>query len=305
MMRYLITGATSGTGNAVLQRLTAKVGCAGIACLVRRTSDTRLPRALGVSLHEGDITDAATLAPLLSPETIYLDMTHPRYYPGTLAALTAAGVRRAYFVTTTGIFSRYHSCSAIYQLGETLIRDSGLVYTILRPSMIYGTARDKNMHRLLRVLDRYPVFPLFNHGLSLMQPVYVDDLADGIVAAVGDERTAGQAYNLAGPAPLRYLDIIEIILAQLGRNVRLLNINTQLAYLLVRGLQWVPGFPITAEQVLRLKEDKVFDIAPAAAALGYRPRSFAAGIRREIDTMRQAGLLRARQDGSVVGRQAS
>jgi nucleoside-diphosphate-sugar epimerase len=53
----------------------------------------------------------------------------------------------------------------------------------------------------------------------------------------------------------------------------------------------MPHFPITAEQVLRLKEDKVFDIKDAVATLGYRPRGFDEGISHEIDEMCQANLL--------------
>ena len=290
-MRYVVTGATSGTGNAVLARLAQKVGAERITCLVRPTSDTTFLQQLGVELRVGDVTAPETLAAVVDRAAIYLDMTHPKYYAQSLGALTAAGVERAYFVTTTGIFSRFHRCSEIYKSGEERIRRSGLTYTILRPSMIYGSMRDKNMHRLIRFLDRYPVFPLFNAGRSLMQPVYVDDLADGIVAAIDDTRTEGQDYNLAGPTGITYGEIIDTILTLLNRRVLKLPINTMIACHLVRALQWLPRFPINDEQVLRLQEDKVFDISKAVAELGYHPRPFADGIRLEIDAMRTAGVL--------------
>ena len=292
MPHYLVTGTTSGTGNAVLARLVDKVRVENITCLVRPTSDVQFHRTLGVRLAHGDVTEPETLAAALSPSTIYLDMTHPKFYDRSLAALTKARVERAYYVTTTGIFSRFHRCSDIYKRGEEMIRQAGPVCTIMRPSMIYGSMRDKNMHRLIQFLDRFPVFPLFNAGNSLMQPVFVDDLAAGIVAAIDDPRTEGQEYNLAGPQAIRYGEIIDIILRTLHRRVWQVPIPTDLAYHLVRALQWLPRFPISDEQVLRLKEDKVFDIAKAVTDLDYHPRGFEDGITQEIAAMRAAGVLK-------------
>jgi len=290
-MRYVISGATSGTGDRVITRLVEKVGADNITCLVRPTSPVELLKSLGLRLHEGDVTDPANLRVLLSPETVYVDMTHPKHYHKSLEAVVKAGVERAYFITTTGVFSRYNHCSQIYKENEAKIRSSGITYTILRPSMIYGSMRDKNMHRLIGFLARSPVFPLFGAGRSMMQPVFVDDLADGIVRAIGDARTENQEYNLAGPAPISYRQIVEAILSKLERRVTLLNVSTYLAAGLVRGAQHIPLFPINHEQVLRLHEDKVFDVSKAELELNYHPRSFAEGIAQEVEEMRAAGVL--------------
>lgn len=292
-MPYLVTGATSGTGVTVMRRLRDALGAEAITCLVRPTSDAGPLHALGLRVAVGDVTAPDTIGPLLGPDTVYLDMTHPSYYPRIIPLLTQAGVQRVFFVTTTGIFSRYHRCSGIYKDGEALIKASGLTYTIMRPSMIYGSMRDKNMHKLILLLQRTPVFPLFNAGTSLMQPVFVDDLADGIVTAIQrDSTTIGKEYNLAGPTEITYRSIIETIMQLLNRRVRLFSVDSRLAYAMVRALQWLPGFPINDEQVLRLNEDKVFDIAAAVQDLDFTSRPFAEGIGQEIDDMRAAGVLR-------------
>lgn len=293
-MRYVVAGATSGTGNAVVKRLCDKVGLENVTCIVRPTSETSFLQSLGVTLHTGDVTEPESFASILDSTAIYLDMTHPKHYHISLEAVVAAGIERAYFCTTTGIFSRFRSCADIYIKNEELIRNSGVTYTILRPSMIYGTLRDRNMNRLIRFLDRYPVFPLFGDGSNLMQPVHTDDLADGIVAAIGNPLAENRDYNLAGPIEISYLDIIDTILSGLRRKVTKIRISPGLARNMVRSLQWIPGFPINDEQVLRMQEDKVFDISRAAEELEYAPRSFSEGITGEIDDMRQAGML-ARQ----------
>lgn len=292
-MHYVISGTTSGTGNRVVAMLAEKVGAENLTCLVRPTSEIGLLRNLGLRMHVGDVTEPESLGAILNANTVYIDMTHPKHYHKSLEAVMAAGVERAYFVTTTGVFSRYNQFSEIYKINEAKIRVSGITYTILRPSMIYGSLRDKNMNRLIRFLARAPVFPLFGAGRSLMQPVFVDDLAAGIVRAIGDARTENQEYNLAGPQGISYRDIVGIILSELGRRVTLLNVGLPLAAGVARWGQHVPGFPVTQEQVLRLLEDKVFDIGKARAELDYRPRSFAKGIALEIAEMRAAGVIGA------------
>lgn len=275
----------------MVRRLAERVGAEQITCLARATSDTAPLEALSVRIVTCDVTDTDALTACLGPDTVYLDMTHPKYYDRSLPAVAAAGVERAYYVTTTGIFSQFHRCSDIYKRGEQAIRDCGFVYTILRPSMIYGSLRDRNMNRLIWFLNRYPVFPLFGDGSNLMQPVFVEDLAKGIVAAVDNSITGNKDYNLAGPEPIRYADMIDTVTAKLGRKVRKLRINASAAQLAVRAVQWVPGFPINDEQVLRMREDKAFDISDAATDLGYSPRSFEEGISLEIELMREAGLI--------------
>ena len=106
------------------------------------------------------------------------------------------------------------------------MRSSGVEVTILRPSMIYGNERDHNMHKLLRVLDRTPAIPVFGAN-ALMQPVHVDDLADGIVRAVVAD--AHGEFNLAGPEPLAYQGVLRSAMAALGRRVALAPVPAWLA----------------------------------------------------------------------------
>ncbi len=289
-MKIVFAGSTSDTGERVLSKLVEKFGGDAITCVVRASSETTRVDQLGVSKVVGSITDAQTLASVLNPSTIYLDMTHPKYYHLSLEAVINAGVQRAYFVTTTGIFSKYNQFSQIYKDNEQNIRNSGITYTILRPSMIYGSARDKNMHKLVKFLNRFPAFPLFG-GDSLMQPVHVDDLADGIAKSINNTITENKEYNLAGSEPITYRDIVETVENNLKKNILKIEIPNKLAVGLAKYLQHIPGFPVTEEQVLRLHENKVFDISKAVEELCYKPRSFKDGIELEMEEMRKQGLI--------------
>lgn len=293
--RYLIAGGTSDTGNRVVKGLVSCIGARCLTCIVRKTSaaeSVEFLRSLGVNLVVGDVTDPVVLADLLASSTTYLDMTHPKYYHQSIEVVGKAGIRRAFFITTTGLYSKYNDCSEIYKVGETRIKNSGVDYTIIRPSMIYGTERDRNMTRLLRYLSKWPVFPVFGDGLGLMQPVYVQDLADGIVKIVSNpELTRGKEYNLCGPTAISFTKLIEIACEALNKRVHIVHIPHAFAATVAGWGEHFPGFPIKKEQVLRLLEDKAFDISLAQKDLGYNPREFSAGIREEVSCLRAKGIL--------------
>jgi nucleoside-diphosphate-sugar epimerase len=155
--------------------------------------------------------------------------------------------------------------------------------------MIYGNERDANMHKLIRVLRHAPAFPVFGPGTALMQPVFVDDLAEGIVEAV--IRGVYGEYNLAGPVPLSYRTLLQTTMEAIGRRIPLINLEHRLAATIARGLQRLPGFPVKHEQVMRLMEDKAFDISAAQRDIAYQPRPFADGIAEEALRLREIGWI--------------
>jgi nucleoside-diphosphate-sugar epimerase len=289
-MKIVFAGSTSDTGERVLAKLVTRFGSEAITCITRSSSDTTAIDKLGVNKIIGDVTDEETLRSVLNSSTTYLDMTHPKYYHLSLEAVIKSGVKRAYFVTTTGVFSKYNQFSQIYKDNEAKIKSSGIDYTILRPSMIYGSSRDKNMHKLIKFLNRIPVFPLFG-GNSLMQPVHVEDLSNGIANSIGNIISVNQEYNLAGLEPIAYRDIVDTVRKNLSKNVVKIEVSNSIAANLAKYLQNIPGFPVTEEQVLRLQEDKVFDISKAVKELEYAPRSFEEGIKLEMEEMRKEGLI--------------
>jgi nucleoside-diphosphate-sugar epimerase len=204
------------------------------------------------------------------------------HIPRVVQQLETGGIKRAVFVSTTAIFTSLPSRSRAVRLrAEETVQCSKLEWTIVRPTMIYGTARDRNISRLLRFLKRSPVFPVC--GNALWQPIYVEDLADAVVATLNTSRTTHQTYNLAGAEPLPFRDLVNTAAAAVGRRVALLRVPLELAVLGARLTRVV-----SAEQVRRLAEDKAFDYAPAARDFGFQPRSFAVGVRLEA---RSLGLI--------------
>lgn len=211
--------------------------------------------------------------------------------PQLVAALERAGVARAVVVGSAGVHTRLPSAGAEAKRGgERALAQSRLAWTVLRPSMIYGTPDDRNLVRLLRWLARFPLVPLPGGGGTLQQPVHVEDLADAVVAALERPASAGRAYDVGGPEPIALSDLVRECARALGRRAWLVRLPLAPTHRLVvaaRALR-LPC-PVRAEQVLRLAESKAVDIGPARADLGFAPRPFPAGIRAEAEALRALG----------------
>lgn len=287
--RILMTGATGNTGLLVLQRLLALQPDRPVLALVRSTTDTSVLRQLGVPWHLCNLDEPGTYLDRVQEGDLLLETANLRHARTMLPALAGAGVKRAFCVTTTGVFSVHHSYSALYREIEDEMRRSAVAVTLLRPSMIYGNARDHNMHKLLRFIARVPVYPVFGSGRAQMQPVHVEDLAEGIVQAV--IRDAHGEFNLAGPEALPYTQIVDEAFRAVGRRGVMVFVPVGPIALLAGLLEKVPRFPVKREQIIRLQEDKVFDITGSRQQLQFTPRPFATGIAQEAEQLRALGVI--------------
>jgi nucleoside-diphosphate-sugar epimerase len=247
----------------------------------------------GLDLAYGDAMDVGSLEKALRGMDAFVHIAGIEYTSQVLEAMRRAGVERLLIVSSTSAHSRFEFRSAPRLTNEALLAKSGFQWTVVRPSMIYGSELDHNMHKLLRFVDRSPVFPLFGSGENLWQPVYYKDLAQGLYAALTKPGTRGQIYDLPGARALRYVDLVRVAASSLGRKVRIIRIPAEpvrRGLLLAERLR-VP-LPIKSEQVLRLREDKTYPYDKARKELGYEPRTFEEGIAAEAERLREIGLVR-------------
>lgn len=289
-MKVLLTGATGLLGGALIRALPPEHE---LRCLVRADSPNlhRLDTER-VEVRTGDASDEAALKRAAEGVDVVLHAAGIEYAPQVTAALERAGAGRLLAVSSTSAHSAYASRSGPKLAMESVVQGSGLDWTIVRPTMIYGSERDKNMHRLLRFLDRSPVFPVFGSGENLWQPVYHEDLARGVVAALECHAASGQTYDLPGAAPLAYRSLVRTAARTLGRRVRVVGLPLEPVR---RGLALAEAarlpLPVSSEQVLRLREDKAYPYEKARAELGYAPRGFEEGIALEVRRLREVGMV--------------
>lgn len=285
-MKVLVTGATGFTGSRVVPLLLDSGH--EVRCFVRETSDRSQLGTLPVEWVTGDLSDNEALTSALRGVDALVNIASLGFghAESILRSAKEAGVWRGIFISTTAIFTQLNADSKSARLAaEEAIQASGLDYTILRPTMIYGSPRDRNMWRLIRLLRFSPIIPIFGDGESLQQPVFVDDVAQAVLLALGTDETIGKSYNIAGKDPLTYNQVIDTVASALGKRVWKLH----LPYMpIVRLLQFTERIrirlPIKAEQVLRLNENKAFSYEEAQRDFGFSPRSFAEGIELERKT---------------------
>jgi uncharacterized protein YbjT (DUF2867 family) len=291
-VKVLLTGATGLLGGALLELLLAEGH--EVRCLVREGS----PRASRLDpcrteLARGDAGDARALSRALSGMDALLHVAGIEYAPAVLEAARGMEALRLVAVSSTSAHSAYASRSGPKLRMEELVRASELDYTIVRPSMIYGSELDKNMHRLLRFLDRSPLFPMFGSGENLWQPVYHEDCAKGVYEALVRPAAVGESYDLPGAEPLTYLELVRTAAGALGRKPRIIRVPLEPVRRALAAAEALRlPLPIRSEQVLRLREDKAYPYDRARRELGYTPRPFREGIALEVARLRELGVVR-------------
>jgi uncharacterized protein YbjT (DUF2867 family) len=171
---------------------------------------------------------------------------------------------------------------------------------ILRPSLVFGM-EDKFFNRFAALARLAPFMPVIS-GHTKMQPVFVGDVADAVMAALASLTAPGKIFELGGPRVWTFREILAFILKTTRRDRAMISIPMGIARLQAFFLQHVPGKPLTPDQLLMLSRDNV--VAPGALELsdlgivatpvelvvpGYLSRYQPGGGRRPTVPLQQGG----------------
>jgi len=281
-----ITGGTGNTGQALLRLIATDETFRGarITCLCGPGGRGERLLPFGVKIAGGDASSAESLRKVYGGEPVVIHISSIFHAPAVIEG--CRGMKRLIAVSSTRVFSKTWGRAREIEAAESAIERSGVPYTILRPTMIYGNSGDRNISKFIRLVMKYRIVPLPGGGKSVFQPVHVDDLAACILAALKTPQSAGKSYNVPGGSAHSLREIVEIISGILGKKVLLIPVPLGLAEA-AAGLQEkvLPRPLIHREQIERLREDKRYDFSEAARDLGYAPRDLRAGIEQEIREM--------------------
>jgi uncharacterized protein YbjT (DUF2867 family) len=239
----LLTGATGTVGRALLRQLTASG--TPVRCLVRD------PRRLGaervrVQIALGDLSDPLSFRHALrGVETVVHLASVIRDQPtGSIEELAAvatwrlvraaerAGVKRFVFFSVLGASTRSRArLIRAKAIAERAVIESSLEHTIFAPSIVYAPG-DPYM-RLLERLALLPVMAIPGDGAASFQPIWSEDVAECVLAALPgarfDAEAIGSRYELAGPETLTQRQIVQIVLQSARRRRPIVGIPASLA----------------------------------------------------------------------------
>jgi uncharacterized protein YbjT (DUF2867 family) len=235
----LLTGATGLVGSALLRRLVAEG--TQVRCLVRD------PRRLGaqrvrVQIALGDLTDPPSFRNAMRGVNTVVHLAasirdQPR---GSIEELNGiatwrmvraaqrAGVERFVFFSVLGA-STHHRARFFRAkaLAEQAVREADLQSTVFAPSIVY--APGDPWLTLLERMALLPVMPVSGRGRATYQPIWAEDVADCVIAALHSpesDRDTTERFELAGPQTLSHNEIVRLVLRSQNRSRPLLHIPT-------------------------------------------------------------------------------
>ena len=278
----LLTGATGPIGSALLRRLTAD--SERVRCLVRN------PRRLGpervrVQIALGDLSDPGSFRNAMrGVQTVVHLAGAIRDQPrgsieelngvATLRLLRAAdraGAQR--FVFFSAIGASEHAPTRFLRakaLAEQAVSAADVPSTVFAPSLVYSP--DNYWMRLLDTLTLLPAVPIAGSGRAAYQPIWTEDVADAVHAALRRDGDASERYELAGPETLTYNDMTRVVLRARGRRRRLLHVPRGVVRPLLRGFEIAGAAAATWDEAQLMESAMITERGTAdARALGVNP----------------------------------
>lgn len=299
----LVTGGTGFVGSHLIKRMRQEG--LPVRAIVRDPDKARALNNLGVDVVKGDVSDTDSLekATIGVERIIHLvgiiqeaaGATFQRVHvDGTRNLLDAArksGVRHFFYQSALGTRpnakSEYHKSK---WAAEELVRASGISFTILRPSLIYGPG-DQFTIRLSEMIRLSPVLPIIGSGRSKVQPIFIDDVATCIVTAVTSDCCLNEIYEIGGPDQLTYEEVTVAIADAMGVKRPTLHLPLFFMKSMATVLKAVlPKPPVTTDQLIMLQEDTVCTMRDIRDAFGIEPLGFREGLEKFI---RPASLEKA------------
>ncbi len=285
-MRILVAGGTGFLGREITRALVERGHTLSVLSRSRPSAGLLPPE---VQWLAGDVTDPASLARPLAGVDAVVDavqfpnspIENPRKgltferidLGGTrnlVDASVAAGVSR--FIGLSGVGAAPDAAYPWHRFKwqeEQHIVASGLAHTIFRPSWTYGPG-DVSLNRFLGFARRLPFVPVIGDGRTRINPLFVNDLAVHVAAALEDPSSHSGLFEIGGPEVLTMDQVIRTALEVAGRRRPLFHQPKALMKVIAGALQFAPGRPLTPGAVDFITMDGTADTSALVAAFGLR-----------------------------------
>lgn len=279
-----ITGASGFVGGHLVNDLLARGY--KVRCLARSGKKENLLSARGAEVVIGDITSPETLRGVLGPDDLVVHLVgiiegkgsatfravHVEGTSNLVDEARRAGVKHFFYQSALGAdknsWSGYLSTKAE---AEEIVKQSGLNYTIFRPSLIIGPW-DGFTKKILDMIRLSPVIPIPGEGRAKFQPVYIKDWLRCINKVIDTPSSYLSTFDIGGPEHLTYKEIVEAMSESIGRRKPVFNIPMGLMKISALFFDAVLSSPpVTPDQLRLLESDNICDIGTIEKNFGFVP----------------------------------
>jgi NADH dehydrogenase len=283
----LVIGGTGFVGAGIVRELVRRGR--QVAALSRDPSKHRDRFDAAVELRAGDVTRPDTLpeafrgvdsvvgcqqfpnSPIEDPSRGYtFENVDAQGTENAVAAAKAAGVSRYVYVSGVGADpnAERHWFRAKAR-AEAAVMGSGMTYTILRPSWVYGP-EDKSLNRFLGMSRFLPFVPLIGDAKQRLQPVFIDDVARAAAESLSSSAAESKVFEVGGPDVLTMKEIVRAALEISGRKRLLMPGPKSVMKAAASIMQFVPGKPLSPDAVDFITADALADPSEIEQALGIK-----------------------------------
>ena len=295
-MKIFITGATGFIGNRILSDL--KEEGFWVRALVRKGSELKIKNIREIETVNGDVTQLESIRGKLKGCDAVIHLVgiireNPRmgvtfrklHFEATKNIVDTAkdeGIKR--FVHMSALGARPKATSKYHQtkyLAEEYVKESGLEYTVFRPSIVFGPG-DEFVNMLARTIKKLPVFPIIGDGNYRLQPIAVEDVSAAFTHSLSLNHTKGKTYEVGGVEKLKYVELVETIMEVLDKRCRMIHCPIWLVKRFASLLSGIPSFPITNDQLKMLVDDNICDEREFLKDFDISPTLFRKGITKYL-----------------------
>jgi len=286
-MRVFVTGGTGFVGGYVVRELLRRGHEVHLG--VRNPAKARKLFGDSVKVHEVQFIDRESIKSALSeaePDAIVhligilyeikrkgitFENIHYMYSLNLYDVAKDLGIKRVLHMSALGTHddapSRYHQTK---RWAEKHLMDSGLDYTIFRPSMILGPGQRlfADMDKITRII---PVVALPGGGSYRFQPVDVRDVAECFATALDKDEAKGKIYELCGSKTVSFKGLLKSIFSFLSRRVLMIPLPIKLMYYRGRIVEtFIEPPPFSSDQMLMMWRENVCGIIEGAISDGVK-----------------------------------
>ncbi len=322
-MQNLVTvfGGSGFVGTQVVRRL-AKAG-SRIRVAVRNPSNAHTMRLHGdvgqIDVVQANVRNPASVRRALEGATAAVNLVGVLYETGrqgfqavhamgarnVAEAALAEGVTRLVQMSALGADAAGEAKYARTKAeGEEVARTMFPDAVIIRPSIVFGP-EDRFFNRFAQMASISPALPLIGGGKTLFQPVYVGDVAQAVTLAATLPEAAGKTYELGGPATYSFRQLMDLVLAEIGRRRFLAPLPFPIATMMGKAGDLVGALlppPITSDQVTLLKTDNVVSGQyPGLSDLGITPTTVESVLPSYLYRYRKGGQYADQEDREMAG----